>query len=237
MVVTKNGHWSLFSVKGHKQISTLCFLWAQFRTSIRNLPTLNPQQLLVCRWRWRHSSASPVGNRVSIVFLFVVSFCINTTTLIKQRRRVNWCFTCCIFPQRKQRQKTCVYCLQFGGSSSSLCRSEADKNPDWRIMVITGCHWLTAGSHHYRVGGRAADAYHCVAVGDSSQSHDGRHLDSHCSWTKNSSALLSPNEDEMTTRWCMLIVLKARTIPSVDWNLTVSESKGLWPADIICNHQ
>lgn len=83
-------------------------------------------------------------------------------------------------------------------------------------MVITGCHRLTAGSHHSRPGGRAADAYHCVAVGDFSHSHmTGDTLIHTAAGQRTAQRFYHQTSRKTTSRRCALIVLKAQTIPSV----------------------
>lgn len=87
-------------------------------------------------------------------------------------------------------------------------------------------------------GGRAADAYHCVAVGDSSHSHmTGDTLIHTAAGQRTAQRFYHQTRTNMTTRPCMLIVLKAQMIVSVVSSVTVFESEGLWPADMISNNQ
>ncbi|TKS75293.1 Claudin-20 [Collichthys lucidus] len=85
------------------------------------------------------------------------------------------------FPTGRNRS-VCLLCAGL-----SLIRASLEDYGNNRLP-LTDCRVPSQPDGWGRAGGRAADSYHRVAVGDSShESHDERHLDSRCSWTKSSS--------------------------------------------------
>ncbi len=178
------------------------------------------------------SSLCWVRNRaVFTVLLFVLGYSANTTTWIKHCWWVKWRSQGLWwdFSHRQavwwNRERMCIYCCQFG-EAAHVCAGLRLISPDWRIMIITGCHWLVAGSHHSWIGGRVVDAYHCVAVGNSSHSHmTGDTLIPTAAGQRTAQWFYYQTRTKMTGRWCMLIVFKEQMFLTVVRNETVSKAK------------
>lgn len=132
-----------------------------------------------------------------------------------------------IFPQRENEMR--VYCLVEAARVCAGLRLITPEDYGNNRLPQTDC-WVPSQPTGWAGCGRLSL---CCSGRFFTQSHDGRHLDSHCSWTKNSSAVLSPNQQENDESTVRVDCFKSTNDP-------VGRTKsvlGLEGADIISNNQ
>ena len=134
-----------------------------------------------------------VGNVASVEFVFVVSAALSSHEALGTLR-------VCVSHRAAGTSRNCVYCVQPAeaarvGAGLRLITLRLQDYGNNRLPAA-GC-WVPSQPAGWAGCGRLSP---CCRGRFFTQSHDGRHLDSHCSWTKNSSAVLSPNTTKMTER-------------------------------------
>lgn len=161
-------------------------------------------------------SSEPPSERAALALRCVLVQDDLTALRLGGKRRLRWVCVCCEFcTELTWSSGTLRFCVSHRAAGTSrncvYCVQPAEA-----ARVGAGLRLITLRLQDYgnnrlpaadcRVPSQPAGWAGCGRLSPCcrgrffTQSHDGRHLDSHCSWTKNSSAVLSPNTTKMTER-------------------------------------